>query len=70
MHNCHAKGCGVPVDPKMFMCPKHWKDLPWRLRIDIWRHYRAGQEITKDPSDEYMEAADRAITWTEGAKRE
>jgi hypothetical protein len=30
--------------------------LPKSIRDKIWATYRPGQEITKDPSDEYMEA--------------
>ena len=47
----------------MWGCPKHWFTLPKEIRDDIWRTYRPGQEITKDPSKEYMEAAQRAQTW-------
>jgi hypothetical protein len=38
------------------MCPKHWKMVSPKHQRDIWRHYRPGQEITKDPSLEYLGA--------------
>jgi hypothetical protein len=35
--------------------------LPIRERNAIWNTYREGQEIDKQPSKEYIEAAKRAI---------
>lgn len=59
-HFCHAPGCKVEVPPKIFMCIRHWRKLPAALRQEIWRCYRPGQEVTKDPSPEYLAAAQRA----------
>ena len=56
-HECHAKGCIVKVAPAKFMCPAHWRALTQQHRDRIWATYRRGQEIRKDPTDEYMEAA-------------
>lgn len=50
-----------PVPPAMFMCRKHWYMLSQSLRDRIWATYRRGQEIMKDPSREYLKAADEAI---------
>lgn len=61
IHRCHAFGCQVPVDPRYFMCPHHWRRVPRPLKIGIWRHYRPGQEIDKRPSPAYLEAAQAAI---------
>lgn len=61
MHTCHAKGCPAPVDPKLFMCLKHWKMVPKHLQAEIWRTYRPGQEVDKNPSTEYCDVADEAI---------
>lgn len=61
-HTCHAYKCGRRVDPAMVMCTRHWFMVPKRLRDIIWRTYRRGQEITKDPSHEYM-VAQRGAVW-------
>lgn len=60
-HTCHAEGCNVPVPPNLFMCRKHWFTVPLKLRSDVWRNYRRGQEVDKQPSDAYMAAARAAI---------
>jgi hypothetical protein len=55
------------VPPKLWGCRRHWFRLPARLRAKIWAAYRPGQEITKDPSPEYIQAArevrDRCLAW-------
>lgn len=61
LHRCHAKGCQFVVPPKRLMCRKHWFMVPHPLRQAVWDHYRLGQEVTKDPSAEYLEAARLAI---------
>lgn len=60
-HFCHALGCKVEVPPKLLMCLRHWRMVPKDLQARVWRTYRPGQEITKDPTEEYLEAADTAI---------
>jgi hypothetical protein len=37
--------------------------LPREMRAQIWAHYRPGQEVRKDPTPEYLEAANRAIAF-------
>lgn len=64
-HTCHANGCQTSVPPKMFMCRTHWFKLPKSLRDNIWATYVPGQEITKTPSPEYLEAAHEAINYLE-----
>lgn len=59
-HTCHHPTCNVEVPPKMLACRAHWYALPRRIRDRIWRTYRAGQEIDKQPSDEYTAAFDEA----------
>lgn len=59
-HTCHAIGCKAEVPPKLFMCLKHWRMVPKVGQDDIWKHYRIGQEIRKDPTSEYIKAAQRA----------
>jgi len=62
-HTCHWPGCGKEVPPAMWGCKPHWFALPKRLRDRIWATYRRGQEITKTPSPEYMEAALEVQEW-------
>ena len=59
-HTCHAIGCSVEVPPRMLFCRRHWYAVPKHLRDRIWQTYRPGQEVTKDPSVEYVEAATEA----------
>lgn len=60
-HHCHARGCRSEVPPRLLMCPSHWRKVPKPLQRDVWRTYRLGQEVTKDPSAAYLAAADAAI---------
>lgn len=60
-HVCHARQCMTPVDPKMLMCKRHWYMVPKELRDKVWATYRSGQEVTKDPSMEYLDAAQAAV---------
>ena len=60
-HICHAAGCNVPVPPQLLMCDPHWFMVPAKLRREVWRHYRPGQERDKEPSAVWREAADNAI---------
>jgi hypothetical protein len=62
-HTCHWPGCPKEVSPKLWGCHAHWFKLPARLRKLIWAHYRAGQEIDKRPSLEYMAAATEVQKW-------
>lgn len=45
----------------MFMCYKHWKMVPRAVQQAIWAEYVPGQEITKTPSNEYLNVVTRAI---------
>jgi len=68
-HRCHAVGCNTLVQPKFLMCGKHWSLVPNILKDRVWKTYRPGQEKTKDPSGEYLEAhlaAVRAVAEIEG----
>ena len=56
-HHCHAEGCEVSVSPNMHMCLAHWQMVPKLLQGLIWKHYRSGQEIDKNPSIEYIATA-------------
>lgn len=60
-HVCHASGCNVSVPQRMLMCRRHWRMVPKPLQDRVWATYVHGQEIRKDPSDDYLEAAQAAI---------
>ncbi len=63
VHTCHWPGCPKAVQPRVWGCRPHWYALPKYLRDRIWATYRAGQEITKDPSPEYIRAARDVQAW-------
>lgn len=60
-HLCHAKNCAIPVPPKMLMCLRHWYMVPRAIRVQVWKHYRPGQEVDKQPSREYLTVMKQAI---------
>jgi hypothetical protein len=62
-HTCHWPGCPNAVPPAMWGCRGHWFMLPRRLRALIQKHYRPGQEISKTPSIEYIDAARKVQDW-------
>lgn len=62
-HTCHWPGCGKAVPPAMWGCKLHWFKLPSRIRVRIWQTYKPGQEVSKTPSLEYIEAAKEAQQW-------
>lgn len=47
----------------MWGCKQHWFRLPRSLRNRIWDTYVPGQEISKMPSDEYIQAAKDVQEW-------
>lgn len=62
-HMCHWPTCTRPVPPALWGCKVHWMMLPKVLRDQIWATYRPGQEETKDPSLEYLDAAYAISRW-------
>lgn len=62
-HHCHWPGCTIGVPPAMWGCKPHWFALPKHLRDRIWATYRRGQEVSKHPSREYLDAADAVQHW-------
>lgn len=60
-HRCHARGCTTEVPPRMFMCYLHWRKVPKKDRDLVWALYYPGQEITKDPSAQYVQETQRII---------
>lgn len=62
-HHCHWPDCKETVPPSMWGCMKHWFILPKRLRDEVWRTYRAGQEVSKTPSRDYIIVAQQIQAW-------
>lgn len=62
-HTCHANNCETKVPPAMFMCRKHWFKLTTALRHELLDAYEPGQENRMDPSDEYIEVAQRCVAY-------
>lgn len=60
-HLCHVPTCTKGVPPKMLMCATHWRQVPKPLQSQVWATYRSGQEADKNPSEEYIVAANAAI---------
>ena len=62
-HHCHWNGCPREVPPQKWGCKRHWFMLPLRLRAKIKEFYRAGQELEKNPSRDYIDAVLEAQAW-------
>lgn len=62
-HTCHWPGCPLIVSPALWGCKTHWFRLPAIIRVRIWQTYVPGQEIKKNPSEEYLAAAKDAQDW-------
>ena len=62
-HLCHWPGCRQTVPPRLWGCRTHWFALPRPIQLAIWRSYRPGQEIDKQPSPAYIKAARDALNW-------
>jgi len=70
-HRCHAEGCNVEVPPRLLMCLRHWRMVPRAIQRRVWAEYVPGQEIRKDPTDEYMivqREAVEAVAKSEGRR--
>lgn len=59
-HRCHWPTCQEQVKPALWGCTAHWMMLPKEIRVRIWNAYVPGQEIRRDPSEEYLSAAAEA----------
>lgn len=62
-HHCHWPECPKEVPAAMWGCSRHWYMLPPRIRARIWAAYRPGQEATKRPTADYIDAAKEAQEW-------
>ena len=41
---CPVPGCGDQIDQTRLMCRRDWYQVPKRLRDQVWRTWRSGQE--------------------------
>ena len=62
-HTCHNPNCGQPLPAHLVSHSSAWFALPKKLRDNIWRTYRAGQEDDKQPTMAYIEALEGCINW-------
>ena len=69
-HTCHWPDCESQVPPAMWGCKKHWFRLPKRLRDEIWRTFRPGQEATMTPSPAYLDATREVRAWITAQPKE
>lgn len=61
MHKCHNPECNKSCHPSKLMCLSCWRKVPKHLQNEVYRLYRKGQEIDKQPSIEWVNAAMAAI---------
>lgn len=67
-HTCHALGCETEVEPRLFMCYRHWSMIPKAKQRELWAAYREGQEISKTPSARYLNVARRLHVYVADAE--
>lgn len=61
-HTCHAKGCNAPCKPEFLMCPRHWRMVPRKTQLLVYKYYQHGQcDLSPMPSEKWHAAADLAI---------
>lgn len=63
-HTCHARACTTAVPPRLLMCAKHWRMVPYGLKLQVWATYQPGQERldgTAPVTEEYLAASQEAI---------
>jgi hypothetical protein len=56
---CPVPGCGDQIDQTRLMCQRDWYHVPKRLRDQVWRTWRSGQEAN---SHKHQRAVLQAIT--------
>lgn len=60
-HHCHAIRCQTLCEPEKLMCLRHWRMVPKHMQRAVWAAYRPGQCDDKNPSEDWVTAADAAI---------
>lgn len=63
VHECHADNCDDPISPRLLMCKKHWRLVPEKFKHRVHKHYRGGQEVDKNPTENYLKAARDCIDY-------
>lgn len=63
-HVCHWPGCETHIASAYWACREHWYLLPWAIRQEIWRTFRASREATAGPMlTDYALIAAEAAAW-------
>lgn len=63
-HTCHWPGCETRIAGAYWACREHWYLIPWGIRQEIWRTYRASQEAAGGPAlTDYALIATEALDW-------
>jgi len=64
MPRCKAPGCKEEIARRFCFCPRHWGMLPTALQVEVWKHYRRGQEYgLRLMSEEYLKATQACVDW-------
>ncbi|MBI2770032.1 MAG: hypothetical protein HYX47_10440 [Burkholderiales bacterium] len=62
MNACDAIGCTAAKSPGKFLCPRHWRLVPFERQRTIYERYRAGRKDFAFLSDPvYLQACVAAI---------
>lgn len=62
-HHCHANGCSILTEPKLFMCLKHWKMVPALMQKNIWDEYKGTTREERFEKNSYLEACAIAVEY-------
>jgi len=60
-HPCPVTKCPVPVPGRMLMCALHWRQVPARLRANVWAAWRNGAGAGTTVHYRAIEAAVAAV---------
>jgi hypothetical protein len=60
-HHCHANGCPTPTPPRLFMCPRHWAQVPRGMQDAVWAAYKAAPKDGRARDPGYLTACANAV---------
>lgn len=69
IHTCHANFCDDHCAPEKLMCLRHWRMVSPASQRAVLSAYRSGQCNDQRPSQEWFDAAHRAIAEVAQAER-
>lgn len=61
---CPVDACAALRQRRYLMCPRHWREVPPDLKVDVQRHYRPHRGPFQ--TEAYFEARERAIAVVAG----